>query len=95
MGRRILEANNRRGTFDNLGDTEEGIREILDASFERVEMDTVGSMAIFAAMNRATRITDRALAGAVLATGSEKAAVHHLGLSHSTVKHHLANAGSK
>ena len=32
---------------------------------------------------------------AVLATGSEKAADHRLGLSHSTVKHHLANARSK
>ena len=32
---------------------------------------------------------------AVLAAGSEKAAAHHLGLSHSTVKHHLANARSK
>jgi DNA-binding NarL/FixJ family response regulator len=32
---------------------------------------------------------------AVLATGSEKAAAHRLGLSHSTVKHHLAKARSK
>ena len=32
---------------------------------------------------------------AVLEAGSEKAAAHHLGLSHSTVKHHLANARSK
>jgi DNA-binding NarL/FixJ family response regulator len=32
---------------------------------------------------------------AVLATASEKAAAHRLGLSHSTVKHHLANARSK
>ena len=32
---------------------------------------------------------------AVLATGTEKAAAHRLGLSHSTVKHHLANARSK
>ncbi len=32
---------------------------------------------------------------AVLVTGSEKAAAHRLGLSHSTVKHHLANARSK
>jgi len=31
----------------------------------------------------------------VLVAGSEKAAAHHLGLSHSTVKHHLANARSK
>jgi DNA-binding NarL/FixJ family response regulator len=32
---------------------------------------------------------------AVLVAGSEKAAAHCLGLSHSTVKHHLANARSK
>jgi DNA-binding NarL/FixJ family response regulator len=32
---------------------------------------------------------------AILAAGSEKAAAHRLGLSHSTVKHHLANARSK
>ena len=31
----------------------------------------------------------------VLVAGSEKAAAHRLGLSHSTVKHHLANARSK
>jgi hypothetical protein len=30
-----------------------------------------------------------------LAAGSEKAAAHRLGLSHSTVKHHLASARSK
>ncbi len=35
------------------------------------------------------------MVAAVLAAGSEKAAAHRLGLSHSTVKHHLANAGSK
>ena len=32
---------------------------------------------------------------AVLVAGSEKAAARRLGLSHSTVKHHLANARSK
>ena len=32
---------------------------------------------------------------AVLVAGSEKAAAHRLGLSHSTVKHQLANARSK
>ena len=43
------------------------------------------------------RATDRELrvVEAVLATGSEKAAAHRLGLSHSTVKHHLASARSK
>ena len=32
---------------------------------------------------------------AVLDAGSEKAGAHRLGLSHSTVKHHLANARAK
>jgi len=35
------------------------------------------------------------LVTAVLVAGSETAAAHRLGLSHSTVKHHLANARSK
>ncbi len=45
----------------------------------------------------AQRATDREIAvvAAVIAAGSEKAAAHRLGLSHSTVKHHLANARSK
>jgi DNA-binding NarL/FixJ family response regulator len=45
----------------------------------------------------AGRATDREIGVvvAVLAAGSEKAAAHRLGLSHSTVKHHLANARSK
>src|SRR6188768_755673 len=54
LGRRILGANNRRGTFDNLGDTAEGLGEILGARFERVELETVGTMAIFAAANPRT-----------------------------------------
>ena len=43
------------------------------------------------------RRTDRevGVVAAVLVAGSEKAAAHRLGLSHSTVKHHLANARSK
>jgi len=43
------------------------------------------------------RATDRevSVVAAVVATGSEKAAAHHLGLSHSTVKHHLAKARSR
>ncbi len=43
------------------------------------------------------RATDREVlvVAAILAAGSEKAAAHRLGLSHSTVKHHLANARSK
>lgn len=50
------------------------------------------------ATRRATeRATDRevGVVAAVLVAGSEKEAAHRLGLSHSTVKHHLANARSK
>ena len=45
----------------------------------------------------AARATDReaGVVAAVLVAGSEKAAAHRLGLSHLTVKHHLANARSK
>jgi DNA-binding NarL/FixJ family response regulator len=45
----------------------------------------------------AARATGRevGVVAAVLVAGSEKAAAHRLGLSHSTVKHHLANARSK
>jgi DNA-binding NarL/FixJ family response regulator len=45
----------------------------------------------------AGRATDREVrvVAAALVAGSEKAAAHRLGLSHSTVKHHLANAGSR
>jgi DNA-binding NarL/FixJ family response regulator len=44
-----------------------------------------------------SRATDREIGvvAAVLVAGSEKEAAHRLGLSHSTVKHHLANARSK
>jgi DNA-binding CsgD family transcriptional regulator len=44
--------------------------------------------------NRATE-RELVVVAAVLEAGSEKAAAHRLGLSHSTVKHHLANARSK
>jgi DNA-binding NarL/FixJ family response regulator len=45
----------------------------------------------------AERATDRevGVVAAVLAAGSEKAAAHRLGVSHSTAKHHLANTRSK
>jgi DNA-binding NarL/FixJ family response regulator len=45
----------------------------------------------------AERSTDRevGVVAAALVAGSEKSAAHRLGLSHSTAKHHLANARSK
>ena len=47
--------------------------------------------------HHAGRATAREIAvvAAVVAAGSEKEAVHRLGLSHSTVKHHPASARSK
>jgi SAM-dependent methyltransferase len=51
LARRVLTAFNRRGAFDNLGDSEEGLREILAESFEQVELEAIGSIAIFAATN--------------------------------------------
>jgi SAM-dependent methyltransferase len=44
-----LRSNNRRGIFDNLTDTEEGLAEILHPFFEMVEIRRVGSVAIFSA----------------------------------------------
>lgn len=49
LGRRVLAAFNRRGAFDNLDDTEQWLAETLAASFDHVEVETVGSIAIFAA----------------------------------------------
>jgi hypothetical protein len=45
----VLAAFNRRGAFDNLDDSAEGLRDILAASFESVEMETFRSIVVFAA----------------------------------------------
>jgi SAM-dependent methyltransferase len=49
VARRVLDAFNRRGAFDNLADSEEWLRSALEQSFESVTVDVVGSLAIFAA----------------------------------------------
>ena len=49
LGRAFLRAFNRRGAFDNLDDTEEGIAEILKRSFDQVTTETVGGLALFTA----------------------------------------------
>ena len=49
LSRRVLAAFNRRHAFDNLADSEQGLRDLLEASFQRVELETVGTIAIFAA----------------------------------------------
>jgi SAM-dependent methyltransferase len=45
--RRMLDVYNGRGSFDNRLDTEAGVRDALAASFEHVELDVIGSIAIF------------------------------------------------
>ena len=49
LSRMVLRAFNRRGAFDNLEDSEEGLRDMLLASFERVEVEVIGSVALFSA----------------------------------------------
>jgi SAM-dependent methyltransferase len=49
IARRFLAVFNRQGGFDNLADTEAGLRAILEASFEQVALDVVGSAALFTA----------------------------------------------
>lgn len=49
--RAFVRAANMQGGFDNLGDTREGLDAILSASFGDVEIEVVGSLALFAARN--------------------------------------------
>jgi hypothetical protein len=49
QARAVLRVFNWHGDFDNLGDTAEGVRRILEESFETVEVDVVGSTANFIA----------------------------------------------
>ena len=49
QARAFLRLANQTGDFDNLGDTAEGLRRILEESFETVEVDIVGSSADFMA----------------------------------------------
>lgn len=47
--RAFLRAANMERGFDNLGDTAAGIRQILSKSFLEVQMEIVGSTALFTA----------------------------------------------
>jgi SAM-dependent methyltransferase len=47
--RTFLRAANKQGGFDNLDDTAEGLRRILETSFSTVDVDVVGSAAFFVA----------------------------------------------
>ena len=47
--RAFLRAANKQGGFDNLGDTADGLRTILSGSFQDVEVQILGSAAMFTA----------------------------------------------
>ncbi len=49
QARAVLRAFNRHGDFENLGDTAEGLRQILEESFRTVALDVMGSTARFMA----------------------------------------------
>jgi SAM-dependent methyltransferase len=49
QARLFLKGANRMGDFDNLGDTVEGLRQILEESFGSVEIEVGGSAATFTA----------------------------------------------
>jgi SAM-dependent methyltransferase len=51
QARAFLRVANWHGDFDNLGDSAEGLRRILEESFETVEVEVVGSTANFTATN--------------------------------------------
>ena len=49
QARLFLKGANKAGDFDNLGDTADGLRRILEESFQEVEIEIVGSAAFFTA----------------------------------------------
>ncbi len=49
VARALLRDYNRRRVFDNLEDSEDAVRKMLALSFEQVEVETVGSVAVFSA----------------------------------------------
>lgn len=54
VARALLSDYNRRRVFDNLADSEEAVTEMLRQSFDRVEVETHGSVALFTAWNPTT-----------------------------------------
>jgi hypothetical protein len=59
QARLFLKGANKMGDFDNLGDTADGLRRILEESFDTVEVEVDGSAATFTARSprRAARPT--------------------------------------
>ncbi len=58
VSRRALRVLNRHGVFHNLDDTEAGLRAILGAAFDAVEVEIVGAVAVFRASRPRTGGSD-------------------------------------
>ncbi len=68
LSRTVLHAFNRRGAFDNLDEGPGAIHDMLGASFEEVELEVIGSIALFVAR------TPRTIAGSATDAPSRCAA---------------------
>lgn len=64
VGRAMLSLFNRHGSFDNLDDSEESLHRILMASFNHVQLDVIGSIAVFSASGRRRFATETTRASA-------------------------------
>jgi hypothetical protein len=60
LSRAALQQNNRLGIFDNLADTQEALSTLLNESFVLVNLEIVGSVAVFSARKaaRGSRTSD-------------------------------------
>ena len=47
--RAMLSFYGRQGSFDNVDDTEDALRRMVGASFEDVDLEVIGSIAVFSA----------------------------------------------
>jgi SAM-dependent methyltransferase len=57
LAKQVLKVFNKQGGFDNRADTEESLRSMLGSVFEHVELETLGSIAVFTASGRRAAAT--------------------------------------
>ena len=57
----------RQGSFDNVDDTEDALREMVGASFEDVDLEVIGSIAVFSARRPRSTVGDDERPGGTLA----------------------------
>ena len=65
--RAMLRFYGRQGSFDNIDDTEDALREMVGASFEDVDLEVIGSIAVFSARRPRSTVGDNERPGGTLA----------------------------